>query len=87
MSAYIRALQREHAAEVEARRVEKERADAVARERLTPLDKRLKRLLQDIPDQMQRDGLSLMALQAQLRARGGGTCAVMLANLARRSAD
>lgn len=72
MSPYLRALQREHAAEVESRQAERERAAATARYRLTPLDERLKRLLQDIPMAVQIEGLSLMALQAQPRARVRG---------------
>lgn len=44
-------------------------------ERLTPLEDRLRRLLQSIPIEAQRDGLSLPALQQQLRSRGRGRIA------------
>ena len=43
-----------------------------ARERLTPLGARLARLLASIPREIQVEGLSLTALQGQLRARGRG---------------
>lgn len=39
---------------------------------MVPLQDRLRRLLQQIPEEVQCEGLSLMALQAQLRARGRG---------------
>jgi hypothetical protein len=45
-----------------------------ARERLTPLDGRLSRLLAMIPLDVQREGLSLSSLQASLRGRSRGTC-------------
>jgi hypothetical protein len=46
-----------------------------ARERLAPLDERLTRLLATIPDEIiQRDGLSLAALQASLKGRRRGNC-------------
>ena len=48
-------------------------ADA-ARERLKPLEDRLARVLATIPVEVQRDGLSLAALQAQLRGRWRGSC-------------
>ena len=50
---------------------ENAKADA-ARERLTSLDARLSRLLQTIPMEVQREGLSLPALQASLRGRWRG---------------
>jgi hypothetical protein len=45
-----------------------------ARERLTPLEERLSRLLAAIPVELQRDGLSLSSLQASLRGRWRGNC-------------
>jgi hypothetical protein len=72
VSAYIQQLMRQVEQE-EARRAEERRATKEAeRERLAPLQDRLKRLLQQIPEEAQREGLSLMNLQAQLRARGRG---------------
>ena len=57
----------------QAERDEKGRAEAeAARERLTPLDQRLGRLLATIPPEVHREGLSLTTLQGQLRARGRG---------------
>jgi len=78
MSAYVGKLnadvERERAAQ-QARRDEKARADILAaRERLTPLETRVARLLATIPVEMQREGLSLSALQASLRGRWRGNC-------------
>jgi hypothetical protein len=76
MSAYIQKLLAAQAvaeAEAEARREEKDRAAAqVARERLTPLEDRLARLLATIPLDVQREGLSLPTIQASLRGRWRG---------------
>jgi hypothetical protein len=56
-------------------RAERERAATQAvRERLTPLEERLARLLVTIPMEMQREGLSLASLQASLRGRWRGNC-------------
>ena len=74
MSAYIRQLIAEAAAE-EARREEKKRAEIQAvRERFTPLEERLGRLLATVPMGIQREGLSLSTLQASLRGRWRGNC-------------
>ncbi len=55
----IAGVEREHA-EKQKLRAEEVRADAqAARERLTPLETRLARLLATIPVEMQREGLSL----------------------------
>jgi hypothetical protein len=74
VSAYIAGLK----AEVErdqAQRADLERANVqAARERLTPLEDRLARLLQTIPHEIQREGLSLSQLQVQLRGRWRGAC-------------
>ena len=45
-----------------------------ARDRLVPLEDRLRRLLQTIPIEFQREGLSLTALQSSLRGRWRGSC-------------
>ncbi len=78
MSAYIQQLQREaNAARAIAliQRAEKERAEAQAvRERLTPLETRVARLLATIPLDVQREGLSLSSLQTSLRGRWRGNC-------------
>jgi hypothetical protein len=56
-------------------REEQRAADAkTARERLTPLDDRLARLLATIPIEVQHEGLSLSSLQASLRGRSRGKC-------------
>lgn len=74
MSAYIASLN----AAVErdrAQRAEKQlAATKAARERLTPLEERLARLLATIPIELQREGLSLSSLQASLRGRWRGNC-------------
>jgi hypothetical protein len=75
MSAYIRALQRDHAAEMDAKRLARESAAAqAAAERLAPLEQRLARLLTTIPLETQQEGLSLAVLQASLRGRHRGSC-------------
>jgi hypothetical protein len=62
-------------AENQARRDQKARAEAeAARVRLTPLEDRLTRLLATIPEEVQREGLSLAALQTSLRGRSRGNC-------------
>ena len=45
-----------------------------ARDRQTPLEVRVARLLKTIPLELQREGLSLTSLQAGLRGRWGGSC-------------
>ncbi len=74
MSAYIKVLKAAMAIE-QAQFEEKERAATQAvRERLTPLEERLSRLLATIPIEIQREGLSLASLQASLRGRWRGNC-------------
>jgi hypothetical protein len=59
----------------QAQRQEMERvAKQTLRERLTPLEERLSRLLPTIPVEIQREGLSLSVLQASLRGRWRGLC-------------
>lgn len=74
MSAYVKALNIA-AVEEQARQAERHKAETQsARERLSPLEDRLARLLATIPDEIQREGLSLPALQAALRGRWRGRC-------------
>jgi hypothetical protein len=74
VSAYINQLNAAVAIE-QAKHEEKERAATqAARERLTPLEERLSRLLATIPIEIQREGLSLSSLQASLRGRWRGLC-------------
>ena len=69
MNAYVKQLNAAVAVE-QAQRAEKERAATqAARERLTPLEERLSRLLATIPSEIQREGLSLASLQASRRGR------------------
>jgi hypothetical protein len=59
--------------EQQARCEEQARSAAEAtRERLTPLDKRLERLLATIPVEVQLEGFSLSSLQTSLRGRWRG---------------
>lgn len=72
MSAYVQQLMRMAEQEQARRKEERQTKQEAEKEPLAPLQDRLKRLLRQIPDEVQREGLSLMALQAQLRARGRG---------------
>jgi hypothetical protein len=78
MSAYIKHLNTVVAAAAQTRREEQERSAAhavrAARERLTPLEDRLGRLLATIPMEVQGGGLSLPTLQTALRGRWRGNC-------------
>jgi hypothetical protein len=78
MSAYIKELNRgleaERAKRAEQERAQKERVAQAARERLTPLEERVGRLLTTIPSEVQREGLSLSSLQSSLRGRWRGNC-------------
>ena len=75
MSHYIALLNAEVKADQDRRdrEAQAERAAevAAARERFTPLEARLGRLLATIPDEVQRDGLSLPSLQIMLKGRVG----------------
>ena len=74
MTAYT-VLLRAAADRVQAQAAERERAlTSEARERLTPLEDRVARLLDTIPVELQSEGLSLCALQASLRGRWRGAC-------------
>ena len=75
MSYYISRLVETSAREVAEVTSHNERAAAqAARERLTPLEERLSRLLATIPAEIKRDGLALHSLQASLRGRWRGNC-------------
>jgi hypothetical protein len=71
MSAYVKALH--EAVEDDQTRL-RERQIAAARDRLTPLEDRLARLLDTIPLDVQREGVGLPALQAALKGRWRGNC-------------
>jgi hypothetical protein len=75
-SHYVKQLLAAAAAEQakdELARAERSRAVTKAgRERLTPLKTRVARLLEDLPEELLQEGLSLPALQAALRGRQGG---------------
>jgi len=74
MSAYIAQLNAAVAIQ-QAHRDERDRAATHAlRERLTPLEERLSRLLATIPMEMQREVLSVPILQASPRGRWRGNC-------------
>jgi hypothetical protein len=74
MIAYIKQLNAAIAIE-QAQREEKKRVVTQAvRERLTPLEERLSRLLATIPCEIMREGLSMASLQASLRGRWRGNC-------------
>jgi hypothetical protein len=70
MSIYAADVQIDLDQAIAARRADEQRR--ANEERLTPLEDRLRRLLTNIPIEAQREGLSLIALQQQLRARGRG---------------
>ena len=73
--AQLNAATEANRAKEQARREERARAEAhAARERLTPLEDRLRRVLASIPIDVQREGLSLASLQASLRGRSRGNC-------------
>ena len=71
----VRAANEANRAKERVLRAQRAAAEArTARERLTPLDERLTRLLATIPIEVQREGLSLLSLQASLRGRSRGNC-------------
>lgn len=71
MTAYVSRID----AELRREQVQRTEAEEMeARERLTPLEARLARLLGTIPVELQREGLSLPTLQAALRGRWRGRC-------------
>lgn len=74
MSAYIANLKRSVSEDESDRAADTRREAELARERLTPLELRLSRLLSTIPPEVQREGLSLTSLQVSLRGRWRGNC-------------
>ena len=74
MSSYISRLNASVAAEACLRAEQRELAKQAVRERLSPLEDRLRRLLATIPVEVQREGLSLAELQKSLRGRWRGNC-------------
>ena len=73
MSAYIQSLnaavERSKAAQAAAMAAERSLRSRAARERLTPLEDRLAKLLATIPDDVKREGLSLSTIVPHLRGR------------------
>jgi hypothetical protein len=49
-----------------------QQAEQEARDRMTPLEQRLKALLRDVPESLQSEGLSLPVIQTMLRGRWRG---------------
>lgn len=74
MSAYVSALKLAALEDQEHKEGKRAAEARASRERLTPLEDRLSRLLATIPSDVQREGLSLPALQAALRGRWRGVC-------------
>lgn len=74
MSAYLRGLNAQIAADSALQAEKREAACATARDRLTPLEDRLLQLLRGIPHELQQEGLALAALRQQLKGRWRGTC-------------
>ena len=76
MSAYVQALKLQAEHERAEQRLlpdqEARAAEQAVREKLVPLAARLARLLATIPPAVPAEGLSLLTLQVQLRARGRG---------------
>ena len=72
-SAYIRSLNDLVDKEAALAAQRKAQSATAARERLTPLEDRLARLLEKIPIEVQREGLSLASLQTGLRGRWRGS--------------
>jgi hypothetical protein len=76
VSAYIAELnasvEREKARRAEQDRADEEVAAQAVRERLMPVEHRLRRLLDSIPVEMQRQGLSLASVQQSLKGRSRG---------------
>jgi hypothetical protein len=74
MSAYINQLNAQFEAEQAKRDIANAAEQQAVRDRLTPLENRLQKLLSTIPVEVQREGLSLKTLQPSLRGRWRGTC-------------
>lgn len=74
MSAYISRLIEDSKREAAEYASRKEAQTADTRERLSPLQDRLARLLATIPTEVLSEGISLSALQAGLKGRWRGSC-------------
>jgi hypothetical protein len=78
LSAYLRqlneAVERDRARGDAQKAAELEAEARAARERLTPLDERVAKLLATIPLDVQREGLALATLQTMLKGRRRGNC-------------
>lgn len=74
MSAYIHKLQEDIEEQKSSIFAENDPKSIAARQRLTPLEDRLARLLDTIPTDVRLDGLSLSALQTSLKGRWRGRC-------------
>jgi hypothetical protein len=72
MSAYVKGLIAETEADATRRAERKQSETAKARQRLAPLEQRVARLLATIPDEIQREGLSIASLQESLRGKWRG---------------
>lgn len=68
------ALEQERLAKQQEQLEQEHKAAAAWRHAMTPLDQRLKTLLDDIPNQVKDDGLSLPVLQRMLKGRRRGFC-------------
>ncbi len=74
MSAYVNQLKALAEAEQVKQAKIRDTEQQTVRDRLTPLETRLEKLLTTIPVGVQNEGLSLNTLQASLRGRWRGTC-------------
>lgn len=74
MTAYLKMLNKHIEREHEAAQQKLATQNQQVKDRLTPLELRLTRLLATIPQNLQREGLSLPALQTALRGRWRGNC-------------
>ena len=73
-SAYVNQLNAAVAADAALAAKKESQSIKDARDRLTPLEERLGRLLATMPRDIQRQGLSLAVLQTSLRGRWRGSC-------------
>ena len=74
MSTYVKSLYNGLADEQARYATKKAAVTKAARDRLSPLEDRLARLLETVPLELQQEGLSLSALQTGLRGRWRGSC-------------
>lgn len=74
MVAYLKALNEQLDEERRQGLDQQAAVSQATRERFTPLEHRLARLLATIPEEIQREGLSLSVLQASLKGRWRGNC-------------